>query len=343
MATAPQEGARALRAAPARPLAATRAPRTDEVAAVFPGLLAVSLAQAPPPNLLGQAGGGGPAVAVTVTVGWPFAAGPAVSTAPAVPLTGRHPSSGGAAAVASTAPQPPAAAPPGPPAPPTAAPPTAPPGASPVPAAGAVGSADAGTYAPGPTASPPTASPPAAATPRQGLADAWLAANLALPTALAPLGQDAASPLSGGVTAAVAVPDAAGAAGQPGAAGSLPATVSRQVTIQLLKQSGDATAPGGRLTLRLDPPQLGRVEVSFEQRGDRLLVTLTAQTPEAERALRNGAGELQQALAGAGGKWQNTQVKIELAPGRDEPRPDGDDGDAPGEQPSRRRQARDDG
>lgn len=354
MATAPQEGARALRAALARPSAAARAPRTDETATVFPGLLAVSLAQTPPPNLLGQAVGGGPDAAVTAQVGWPFAAGPAGSTAPAVPLTGRRQSSDGAAAVATAAPRTPVAAPAAPPTteagaspptppaasattPPAASPPT-PPGASPVPATVAMGSTDPVTYAPG-----PAASPPAVATPRQSLADAWLAANLGLATVLAPFGQASASPLPGGVATAAAVADAAGAVGQPGGDVALPATVSRQVTIQLLKQSGDATAPGGRLTLRLDPPQLGRIEVSFEQRGDRLLVTLTAQTPEAERALRNGAGELQQALAGAGGKWQDAQVKIELAPGRDEPRPDGDDGDAPGEQPSRRRQARDDG
>jgi flagellar hook-length control protein FliK len=139
-----------------------------------------------------------------------------------------------------------------------------------------------------------------------------------------------------------AVPDTSGAGGAPGAAGSLPATVSRQVTIQLLKHAGDATAPGGRLTLRLDPPQLGRVEVSFEPQGNRLVVTLTAQTPEAERALRSGAGELQHALAGAGGKWQDVQVKIEPASGRDEAPQDGNDGEDPGEQPSRRRQARDD-
>ncbi len=129
---------------------------------------------------------------------------------------------------------------------------------------------------------------------------------------------------------------------QPGAAEAPPASVSRQVTIQLLKHSGDAAAPGGRLTLRLDPPQLGRVEVSFEPQGNRLLVTLTAQTPEAERALRSGAGELQHALAGAGGKWQDVQVKIEPASGRDEAPQNGNDGEEPGEQPSRRRQARDD-
>jgi hypothetical protein len=59
--------------------------------------------------------------------------------------------------------------------------------------------------------------------------------------------------------------------------------------------------------------------------------------------LRGGAGELQQALAGAGGKWQDAQVKIEPASGRGDARPDGDDGGDPGEQPSRRRREREDG
>jgi len=198
-------------------------------------------------------------------------------------------------------------------------------------------SPDSDTYSPG-SAAPP----PATATPRQGLAEAWQAANLGVAASLAPTGQNFASPPPGSMSTGTAVPDAAGAGVQPGAAGALPATVSRQVTIQLLKHSGDAAAPGGRLTLRLDPPQLGRVEVSFEPQGNRLLVTLTAQTPEAERALRSGAGELQHALAGAGGKWHDVQVKIEPASGRDEAPQDSNDGEDPGEQPSRRRQARDD-
>lgn len=230
------------------------------------------------PNLLGQAGGDGSALAAPATAAGP----PALTTAAAV-------------------------------------------------------SPDSDTYSPG-SAAPP----PATATPRQGLAEVWQAANLGVAASLAPTGQNFAFPPPGSMSTGTAVPDAAGTGVQPGAAGALPATVSRQVTIQLLKHSGDATAPGGRLTLRLDPPQLGRVEVSFEPQGNRLLVTLTAQTPEAERALRSGAGELQHALAGAGGKWHDVQVKIEPASGRDEAPQDSNDGEDPGEQPSRRRQTRDD-
>jgi len=341
-ASAPPTPAAALPAPPANKPAAP--PDTPSEAPPAPITVAVGNANTdtcatgaamPQPNLLGQAGGSGPVSAAAAKISSVIVAGPASSSAPP---TGRNQASGGAAAVAASASTTPAAAPPAPPATKAAAPPAPPPDAPPAPATVAVGSPDTGTYAPG-----PAAPPPATATPRQGLADAWQAANLALAAILAPIGQDSGAPHPGGMTTGAAVPDASGAGGQPGAAEALPATVSRQVTIQLLKQSGDATAPGGRLTLRLDPPQLGRVEVSFEQRGDRLLVTITAQTPEAERALRNGAGELQQALAGAGGKWQDAQVKIELASGRDEPRPDGDDGNDPGEQPSRRRQARDDG
>ncbi|MHB8078742.1 MAG: flagellar hook-length control protein FliK, partial [Candidatus Krumholzibacteriia bacterium] len=172
------------------------------------------------------------------------------------------------------------------------------------------------------------------------LADAWLAANLALAAPFTPLAAAPAAPLPGGASAGSTTPDAAAAGGQPGAPATVPASVSRQVTIQLLKQTGDVAASGGRLTLRLDPPQLGRVEVSFEQRGDRLFVTLTAETPAAERALRSGVGELQQALTGPGGKWQDAQVKIESAPGRDESRPDGEENGDQGEDPSRRRRER---
>ncbi len=298
------------------------APETETVGNAGNGPCATGAAT-PQPNLLG------PALAAPSAAATSGGMTAAVPPALAAPSTVRNQASGGAATVAPSAPPTPAAAAPVQPATQAAPPPAQ--------VTAAVVSPGSDTYSPG-----PMVPPPATAMPRQGLAEAWQAANLGLAASLAPMGQDSASPLPGSMSTGAAVPDAAGAGGQPGAAGALPATVSRQVTIQLLKHSGDATAPGGRLTLRLDPPQLGRVEVSFEPQGSRLLVTLTAQTPEAERALRSGAGELQHALAGAGGKWQDVQVKIEPASGRDEAPPEGNDGEDPGEQPSRRRQTRDD-
>ncbi len=404
MSTPSQESALTLRAAFARPPATARAPRPEEPASLFSGLLAVSLAQAPLPGLLGQGGGADPAAAPAPTAGWPLATAAMaaatpppgqVRTTPAAPEAAKsalpatapivEPASAtaGAPAPASTvltSPADPQAAPaptgplPMPPesGPPPAIPVTAAPADDPgavladaappqngqapaVPVAtptapavtppgggsafATIARADAATYAAAAAAAPT----PPSATPRQSLADAWLAANLALATAAAPAGEAAGTPFAADGSA---VPDADATGARTGAAGPADApaaAASRQVAIQLLKQAGDATAPGGRLTIRLDPPQLGRVEVSFEQRGDRLLVTLTAQTPEAERALRNGAGELQQALAGSGGRWQDAQVKIETASGRDGERPDGDETGDRDEQPSRRRREREEG
>jgi len=374
MATLPQESARAVRAGLARPAAAARPPRADETAAAFPGLLAVSLAQAPAPNLPGQGEVARATAAATVT-GWPFAAAPgaaAPSPAATTATTPPPPPAPPGTFIATAATVAPAAA-----APATAATPAAASAGVPVNALASAAATEPavvqGTYASAamalseaaaPESAPPTAGaqtsttptatqhatatptapPPTAGAPRQSLAQAWLAANVALAAAVAPTGEAAAFPATGGLDAADPNGDASGAAVRPGAGQGAPASVSRQVTIQLLKLSGDAAAPAGRLTLRLDPPQLGRVEVSFEQRGGTLLVTLTAQTPEAERALRNGAGELQQALAGAGGRWQDAQVKVEPATGRDEPRPDGgeESGDQ-GEQPSGQRRRREDG
>jgi len=119
--------------------------------------------------------------------------------------------------------------------------------------------------------------------------------------------------------------------------------VRLQVATLLLREEA-MTRGEGRLILRLDPPQLGRVEVALERVGDRLIVTFRAAQPEVERVLRDGAGDLQQALAARGGRWQ--QIDIRFEGGRDG---GGDAGDrsaadedgAADEQPDRRRGRRD--
>jgi flagellar hook-length control protein FliK len=89
-----------------------------------------------------------------------------------------------------------------------------------------------------------------------------------------------------------------------------PAHVLEQVLDQLLGREAEA---GGqeRLTLKLDPPELGRVEVRLEVVGGRLEVTLRAETHEAESALRSRSHELVEGLVARGGRWTDIQVRLE--------------------------------
>jgi len=96
--------------------------------------------------------------------------------------------------------------------------------------------------------------------------------------------------------------------------------VQRQVAAQMLRQEA-ALTESGRVTLRLDPPELGRVEVTLERRGEQLTVTFAAETATAERALRDGAHELAQILTARGGRWLDVQVRV--ADRDDEAAPDG--------------------
>jgi flagellar hook-length control protein FliK len=128
------------------------------------------------------------------------------------------------------------------------------------------------------------------------------------------------------------------AGGEPAGAHGPSAGVQRQVAVQLLRQEA-ALTESGRVTLRLDPPELGRVEVTLERRGEQLTVTFAAETATAERALRDGTHELAQILTVRGGRWQDVQVRV--ADRDDEAAPDGRDGrDGRGERDAGGRQER---
>jgi len=96
-----------------------------------------------------------------------------------------------------------------------------------------------------------------------------------------------------------------------------PERIQRQVVQQLLRAER-ATGDSQRLTLRLEPEQLGKVEVRLVAHGDRLEVVFQAETPAAEQALRDGAQELARTLASQlEGRWQQVEVRlVESAPAR---------------------------
>ncbi|MBK7702036.1 MAG: flagellar hook-length control protein FliK [bacterium] len=94
----------------------------------------------------------------------------------------------------------------------------------------------------------------------------------------------------------------------------MPASVRRQVVARL---AGELPGLGGKgvLRLQLTPPQLGRVEVSFERVGQELQLTFRVETAEAARALREGAHELTAALLDKQAGWDRVKVDVE----REEP------------------------
>jgi flagellar hook-length control protein FliK len=89
-----------------------------------------------------------------------------------------------------------------------------------------------------------------------------------------------------------------------------PTRIQAQVTRALLANGGPR---GGdqTLTLQLEPEHLGKVEVRLIARGGRLEVTFTAETAEAQVALRESTGDLVRTLSNRiDGRWQHIDVKV---------------------------------
>ncbi|MBA4378039.1 MAG: hypothetical protein C0395_05205 [Gemmatimonas sp.] len=101
---------------------------------------------------------------------------------------------------------------------------------------------------------------------------------------------------------------------EDGSEASVPESVRRQVVARL---AGELAGPGGKgsLRLQLTPPQLGKVDVSFERHGQELHLTFRVESAEAARALRDGAHELTAALLDKQAGWDRVKVDVE----REEP------------------------
>jgi flagellar hook-length control protein FliK len=69
--------------------------------------------------------------------------------------------------------------------------------------------------------------------------------------------------------------------------------------------------PGERVEIRLDPPELGRVQIELSSRDGVLHATVTAERPEVHDLMRRHAEMLRQELAAAG----HTGVRLEFATG----------------------------
>lgn len=85
----------------------------------------------------------------------------------------------------------------------------------------------------------------------------------------------------------------------------------RQQVVQQIA-TGAAGAQGvEKMTLQLNPENLGQVEIRFEGAGDKLSVTLIASGKEAEQALREGVKEVADAIVERSGRWQQVDIKVE--------------------------------
>ncbi len=121
------------------------------------------------------------------------------------------------------------------------------------------------------------------------------------------LGAHNAAAVSGGSGAAgVAGVDTGDASGEGSKSA---ASVRSQVAAGVAGSRAFAEGKGD-LRLQLNPQDLGRLDVVFQREGDHLLVTITAETDAAAKALREGAGELGDILAARGGNWRSAQVVV---------------------------------
>ena len=83
-----------------------------------------------------------------------------------------------------------------------------------------------------------------------------------------------------------------------------------QIAEQLLPVAEQTSGPQ-RITLHLDPPQLGKLEVQLLQEENRLTVIFQTASPETELALREGSRELAEILLTQGRNWSEVQVRTE--------------------------------
>jgi len=94
----------------------------------------------------------------------------------------------------------------------------------------------------------------------------------------------------------------------------------RQVRAQVISQVGfrvPNVTGQERLTVNLNPESLGQVEVTFEPKGDRLLVSIVASNAAAAVALQDDVQDLTDRIAERSGRFNQVEIKIEVKDGAD--------------------------
>ncbi|GHD60884.1 hypothetical protein GCM10017083_47460 [Thalassobaculum fulvum] len=121
------------------------------------------------------------------------------------------------------------------------------------------------------------------------------------------------------LTTAMASRAEATAQGRPGA---LPSTVVGQVAVKLANSAADG---GGKLTIRLNPEELGKVDVKLELGKDGTVhARISAERPETLDMLQRDARMLDKALQDAGLKTDQNSLEFDLRGGSGQPTDRGD-------------------
>ncbi|EDP65586.1 Flagellar hook-length control protein [alpha proteobacterium BAL199] len=114
--------------------------------------------------------------------------------------------------------------------------------------------------------------------------------------------------------AAMASRAEATAHGRPGA---LPGTAVGQVAVKLVSSAADG---GGRMTVRLNPEELGKVDVKLEFGRDGMVrAMISAERPETLDMLQRDARALEKALQEAGLKTDQNSLEFDLRGGHGQP------------------------
>jgi len=95
------------------------------------------------------------------------------------------------------------------------------------------------------------------------------------------------------------------------------AQVSRQVVDHLRSEMA-----GQRLTLRLNPEELGQVEINFHALDDKLTISMNAEGKQAQAALKDGARDLADNIGEKSSRFSMVEVRVETRGQQDQSRQD---------------------
>jgi|GEM_PF-2782415 len=101
--------------------------------------------------------------------------------------------------------------------------------------------------------------------------------------------------------------------------------IQSQVT-RHLNETLQSVTGGEKLSLQLNPENLGQVEIEFTAVDDKLNVLIIASSGEAEKALREGLQELTDALVDRSTRFQHVEVKVDQRESNDDRQNDRNNG-----------------